>query len=597
MRRQKAPHRTGRVPAVWPAAVLAVLLAFSPPGPGKQARAEARDAAAAAPEMWIEVSGEEVLPGQAVIVSFCAPEGGVYSIRLTDREGRSVSAVAEERTAVRGYNALYWNGTWMGEPAPEGEWILVLEMNGRRAETPVTVGRTIPFLIAPVPDAEQVLPGRRVTVSFWATEAGEVTLTLGEGTDRIERREHAEKGENSLSFEAAVAPGTYQAEMTLRREDGTVSNRAGFSLTVVSREGAFTPLGKAREGEDSDYTLNGWTVPMEIQDEDAVWQALTAPVTVLDDGKEKAQVRQTVIRKEPDGNSEGVGTVTLASQGVHVLERGGEWTKIECYSSSFHDSPILNWNVLVQGWVETKYLRTVIPNQEMGLVVDKLTQRLYIFRDGALYSTLLVSTGLANERQPYNETRSGEFLLVSKVGGFYSDNLFCPRALRFNDGDLLHEVPYREKDGLIDYSMTETKLGTRASHGCIRVQRKANPDGVNQAWLYENYRANTKILIWEDWQGRQIPVPEADEIFWVNPQRNDYYHGSPACKLAGTRSVQEITYAELSAEDSKWKACPACGPVMKESRLQEINALYAPGGDHDPVLTEARTDCPKKRGR
>ena len=58
-------------------------------------------------------------------------------------------------------------------------------------------------------------------------------------------------------------------------------------------------------------------------------------------------------------------------------------------------APILNWNTLVTGYVETKLLKEIRPNQEMGLVVDKLTQRLYVFLEGKLYSTLLVSTGLS----------------------------------------------------------------------------------------------------------------------------------------------------------------------------------------------------------
>ena len=342
------------------------------------------------------------------------------------------------------------------------------------------------------------------------------------------------------------------------------------------------------------YSLDGWTVPMDITDEEAVWQALTAPVTVLDDGKERAQVRQTVVRKEPREDSEGIGTVTLASQGVRVLEKGEEWTRIECYSSSFHDSPILNWNVLVQGYVPTKLLKEIIPNQSLGLVVDKLTQRLYVFRDGKLFSTLLVSTGLVNGKQPYNETRSGEFLLVSRVGGFYSDNMYCPRALRFNDGDLLHEVPYITRNGSRIYSVTEPQLGTKASHGCVRVQRKANPEGLNQEWLFNNYKANTKILVWEDWQGRQIPIPDDDTVFWRHPTKANYYHCSDRCTMLGTRSPVEITYAELSAEDSELKQCPACGPVLKKNEILEINALYAEGGDHNPVLTEARKSCPKK---
>ena len=218
-------------------------------------------------------------------------------------------------------------------------------------------------------------------------------------------------------------------------------------------------------------------MPLDITDEEAVWQALTATVTVLDDRKDKAQVRQVTVRKEPRADSEGIGMVTMVSQGVHVLERGEEWSLIECFSSSFVKSDILNWNAPVRGYVRTELLRNVVPNQEMGMVVDKLTQRLYIFREGKLFTTLLVSTGEANAKQPYNETRSGEFLFVSRVGSFMSDNLNCRMAIRFNADDLIHEVPRIEKNDWIDYSTTEPKLGTRASHGCIRVQRKKNPLG------------------------------------------------------------------------------------------------------------------------
>ena len=549
--------------------------------PGQPARAEK-------PEMRIDVSGGKVLPGEAVIVSFTVPEEGTVDIVLTDGEGETVAAVAKGRKASAGYNAFYWNGTSDGWAVPEGEWTMRLEMNGQAAETRVSVGRMIPCLISVIPDRERVTAGKRITVSFWATEEGTVLLTAG-GQELV--RETVAQGQNSVAFEAALEPGIYTAEMTLAREDGTASGPVTFTLATEKPETDWTPLGK---GNGGDWRLNAWTLPMDITDEEAVWQALTAPMTVLDDGKDKATVRQAVVRKEPDAASEGIATVTLASQGVYVLERGEEWSRIACYSSSFHDSPILNWNVLAEGWVETRLLKTVTPNQQMGIVVDKLTQRMYIFRDGKLFSTLLVSTVLARALQPYNETRSGEYLLGSRVGGFYSDNMYCPRAIRFNDGDMLHEVPYIEKNEIVDYSMTEPKLGARASHGCIRVQRKKNPEGVNHEWLYTNYRANTRILIWEDWQGRQIPVPADDTVFWRHPSRTDYYHRSDRCPLLNVRSPMEITYAEVSAETSKLRACPACGPAPKKNKLLEINALYAEGGDHDPVLTEARKSCPKK---
>ena len=105
---------------------------------------------------------------------------------------------------------------------------------------------------------------------------------------------------------------------------------------------------------------------------------------------------------------------------------------------------------------------------------------------------------------------------------------------------------------------------------------------------------NTKILIWEDWQGRQIPVPEDDAVYWRHPTKKDYYHCSDHCPLLNTRSPMEVTYGELSAEDSKLKMCPACGPTPKKGDLAETNAKYAEGGDHDPVLTEARKTCPRR---
>ncbi|MEZ7872355.1 MAG: L,D-transpeptidase, partial [Eubacteriales bacterium] len=172
-----------------------------------------------------------------------------------------------------------------------------------------------------------------------------------------------------------------------------------------------------------------WETPMDITDETAVWAMLTAPITVVKGDQKK----QTYLYKEPDKNSERVADITFDSQGLHVLEtRSDGWTLVEAYSSSFHDSKIKAWNQLTQGYIRTDMLQEKKVSQKYGLVVDKLTQKLYIFEDGKLYDTLEVSTGLVNDKQPYNETRSGEFLIVSPVGDFVSDNMVGELALRFN---------------------------------------------------------------------------------------------------------------------------------------------------------------------
>ena len=567
---------------------------------------------AEAPGLSIDAPREEICPGRPVVVSFTVPEDGTCSIGLENGEGVSL-VISENRSVTAGYNAMYWNGTCGGVPVPEGEWRLIIRMDGETAETPVTIGRMIPVLISAQLENAVVEEGDTVLLSFYATEEG--TLLLHEtGEDEPLYWENVEAGNREVSFQAETAPGTHELVLTLVGEDGVVSEPATLTLEVLEKEdpnaipppeplpeylrekgeNGFTPAHTSpRRGEDQ--TLNYWTLPMDITDEEAVWKVLTAPVTILDNGKKNAEKTQVVIRSQPSDESDGVGVVTCISQGVHVLEKGEEWTLIECYSSSFHDSVILNWNTLVQGYVPTAYLREVRPNQELGLVVDKLTQRLYVFREGKLFSTLLVSTGISNAKQPYNETRSGEFLMISKVGEFSSDNLRCALAIRFNDGDLLHEVPYIAGNGYKNYSVNEPKLGTKASHGCIRVQRQPSPEGVSQKWLWNNYAKNTKILIWEDWQGRQIPVPESDTPLYCVKKRTGNYHTTERCSAIKGKRIETLTYGQLE-EDAyrKLKPCPLCAAPAREDAIREINEQYREGGDHDPVMTEARKNCPRK---
>ena len=567
---------------------------------------------------------EEIRPGRPSIITISAPADGTCSLFLADESGEKVFTVVENRTVAAGYNALYWNGTDAGLPAPAGEWMLAAEMNGEHAETKVIIGTLIPSLISPNIETETetetgskaVEEGDTVLLGFFATEAGTLMLQEAEMAEPI-YWENLPAGQGEVSFQAEMNPGTHTLTLTLAGEDGTVSEPVSLTLEVLEKkdpnaiptpeplpdylreksENGFTPLHlSARRGEDQ--TLNAWTVPMDITDEEAVWKALTAPITVLDNGKKNAEKTQVIIRSQPSEASDGIGMVTCISQGVHVLEQEEEWSLIECHSSSFHDSPILNWNTFVQGYVPTAYLKTIMPNQEMGMVVDKLTQRLYLFREGKLFSTLLISTGVANAKQPYNETRAGEYLLISKVGEFSSDNMRCPMAIRFNDGDLLHEVPYISSQGgrFRDYSINEPKLGTKASHGCIRVQRQASPEGVNQKWIWNNYRKNTKIIIWEDWQGRQISVSKADTLLYCVKKKNGNYHTTDRCsQIRGKKNVITLTYGELGEEENRnLKPCPLCAAPQREEVIGEINERYAEGGDHDPVLTEARQKCPRK---
>ena len=331
-----------------------------------------------------------------------------------------------------------------------------------------------------------------------------------------------------------------------------------------------------------------WCMPMNLDDEEAVWNMLTADITVVDLG----QMKQTVLYAEPSTDSEPIAMVTGSSQGLHVLEQvDDEWSLVETYSTSFFDSKVKNFNAFVTGYIQTSKLKTVHVNQNIGVVVDKLTQRLYYFKDGHLETELVVSTGLYNEKQPYNETRSGDFLIISvTTGAITSDNLIGNYALRYNADDYLHEVLHvKNADGTKNFKSSEAKLGNRASHGCVRVQRLTNADGYNMSKIYKEIQSTTKktktnvrMVIWEDYAGRQVNMPSDDLTVYYNPKGGQNYHSTDTCP--GVRKtylpLTAITYGQLSTDFTSLTVCPYCQPVPRLQILEAINEehlSFSPG--------------------
>ena len=328
-----------------------------------------------------------------------------------------------------------------------------------------------------------------------------------------------------------------------------------------------------------DHAFCYWQMTQGETDEDIVWQVLTQPVTVLK-GKEREQCR---VLAEPDENcTEYVGCVTYASQGVHVLQTDGDWTLIEAYSSCTEGSKVAVWAERFQGWVRTDLLKEVQVDQHYGVVIDKLQQRLYVYKDGKLFSTLMCSTGFPREDTPFNETPAGEFILVSKVGQITSGQLVCERAMRINDGILIHEVPYIPKvneetgETTRDYSRCERYLGEKASHGCIRVQKEKTPEGVNAEWLWKNLKnkaPNTKVIIWDE-IGRTLGYPDDSYPLYYNPKGGKQYHSSAYCTLVRDKykPLKEFTWGEL--EDEKYAGltrCPGCAPQLRRAEIDTLN--------------------------
>src|SRR5690606_16038999 len=120
-----------------------------------------------------------------------------------------------------------------------------------------------------------------------------------------------------------------------------------------------------------------------------------------------------------------------------------------------------------------------------------------------------------------------------------------------------------EETGYRDYGPQERQLGQKASHGCIRVQRKNNADGISMAWIWNSIKVNTKVLVWDD-DNRYHEYPAADLSLYFNPNNGQYYHLDQNCPSIKDRFLPLpgiMSYADLdSPEYQKLKACPHCIP-------------------------------------
>ena len=320
------------------------------------------------------------------------------------------------------------------------------------------------------------------------------------------------------------------------------------------------------EGYETGATWFGEDFAYDITDEEACWELLQRPITVLDAG----QREMIYPRKTPNGekvnNDKLGGFINGASAAVHVLgEDEDGWTLIEGLDY---------YNRLIRGYVRTKLLKTVTPNSKYGIIIDKLTQRLYVFINGKLWSSVAVSTGLPNNEQPYNETAAGEYLMCSRVGDFDSEGMVCSMALRFNGGDMIHEVPHNVRaDGTSSYARWEALLGQKASHGCVRTARVKSPEGLNARWLWENLKLNTKVIVWDD-GGRKMPYPDDELELFYNPEGGSYYHADQYCSSVKDKykPLTAFSYAELdSAPYRELEPCVTCQPVKRKSLIAKEN--------------------------
>ena len=87
----------------------------------------------------------------------------------------------------------------------------------------------------------------------------------------------------------------------------------------------------------------------------------------------------------------------------------------------------------------------------------------------------------------------------------------------------------------------------------------------------------TKLVVWEDYQGRQIPLPDDSTTLYYNPQGGSNYHATATC--TGVRSqylpLTAFSYGELgSGAFASLNICPYCQPVPRKAEIARVNQAH-----------------------
>ncbi len=548
-----------------------------------------------------------VRPGRLVRIGIQTEAEGPVSLHLEDQAGTRLHTIFDSVTMSEGMNHVSWNGQGAdGNSLPEGWYRLVAQQGDATDEKDIAVGPESPQLTVSVADAT-LKPNTDWAMDVAMNMPGtlRITLLLPEQEATVFEQQVAQ-GKLTIGWAGMldgqpVPAGQHMLSLTLTDADGFAGNTHHVLLTVgdaatdapeatetVTPAPTATPaphykipssepLGENKIG--SSY----WTLPVGEWNEEAIWAVMQQPITVIT-GKDQRLTYK--LRATPDASAKRsniLGELTYASQGVNVIEqRDDGWSLVEFFNSSYgpdcDSRPGYGaTDELIRGYVETKYLTQITPRTDYGLLIDKLKQEMHVFKDGKLMTTLVISTGKPTRQQPWNETPSGEFLMVSRTGDFPAGNLTCAMGMRINGGSLIHEVPYLTNavTGYRDYSAQEAQLGLKASHGCIRVQRRNNTDGINMTWVWNNIKVNTKVLIWDDAPGRYYEYPDDNTMLYFNPTGGKYYHLDQNCRSIRDRYLPlpgSFTYAELdNPENLKLTPCAVCTPPIRKAEIEEIN--------------------------
>ena len=410
-----------------------------------------------------------------------------------------------ETPVEAGETTLWWDGLgWNQERITDGKHTLSTTLTTQegavwQTETALTIRKCRNALTFALPSADilylddgedwfcevrLIRSGDTVAMDVYSAEDADTRL----GTKRM-KISAAGPGKfrwNGKLDGKALAPGEYLLRFYMTDAPDYLHE---VYLTIAAGTAPELPL-----------TVSGAIMPERGMSDAEIWAIMQQPSVVADLSKQTSHL----TLRAGKGKGKELGTVHGQSQAMEVLRLEDGYALVGAWNHETGD--------YVEGWVKQSSLKVVSPSSEYGLLVDKENQTMTVYHQGKRIDTFSISTGLPAEKKMIRETAAGAFLTVDRVANFDSEGYQYDHAIRYDGGNLIHQLGYQTAGGKRDFSEQTPFLGMKASHGCIRVPNTPSAGaGINAYWLYTHLSWHTRVIILDDPEQRVLNAAAAGQ--------------------------------------------------------------------------------------
>lgn len=364
--------------------------------------------------------------------------------------------------------------------------------------------------------------------------------------DRQVRGEPAPPGDYVLSFQARGSE-----QVALERPFTLLEGEAIPLPVTTSAPGLFLP---------------------ETLDDKAVWATMMAPIVIVDIG----DLAHQSIYGQADASGDVLGYVHGQTAGLEVLE-----TDVNGFArvrAARHGDG--QW---VTGYIPQNRLKTLMPDDRYGLLIDKGAQTLTVYESGRVIGTMGISTGVYVPPGDNSfDTLPGAFLTQDRIAEFSSEGYRYAYAARIDGGNLIHAAGYRLNGGARTYAEHQAQLGRPASHGCVRVDNRLNDAGLNAWWLYANLPRGTKVLVVEGQQEAGSGMRDEQEL--PGNEAAAQFDDMPFGDAEGTRGELLETAEQSMPEVTSGEGVDEAD--VAQSHIQEAMSAEAPADALDESMPD-----------